>query len=120
MNKAVPHYISELLFLHECVIIPEFGGFVGSRKSAELNKFTGTLSPPSKQILFNPNLKSNDGLLVAHIANKEEIKTENAKDNILKFDGLIVVEGRPPSHIPVTLLTPEIVKECCDTLSTLA
>lgn len=85
MNKTIPHYISELLFLHECVIIPEFGGFIGSRKSAELNKFTGTLSPPSKQILFNRNLKSNDGLLVAHIANKEEIKTENAKDNILKF-----------------------------------
>ena len=44
----------------------------------------------------------------------------NFEDNILKFDGLIVVEGRPPSHIPVTLLTPAIVKEFCDTLSTLA
>jgi len=28
--------------------------------------------------------------------------------------------GRPPSHIPVTLLTPAIVKECWETLSTLA
>ena len=28
--------------------------------------------------------------------------------------------GRPPSHIPVTLLTPDIVKECCATLSTFA
>ena len=44
----------------------------------------------------------------------------NLEDNILKFDGLIVVEGRPPSHIPVTLLTPAMVKEFCDTLSTLA
>ena len=44
----------------------------------------------------------------------------NLEDYILKFDGLIVVEGRPPSHIPVTLLTPAMVKECCDTLSTLA
>ena len=44
----------------------------------------------------------------------------NWEDNILKFGGLIVVEGRPPSHIPVTLLTPAMVKECCDTLSTLA
>ncbi len=85
MNKAIPHYVSELLFLHDCVIIPEFGGFVGSRKSAELNKFTGTLSPPSKQILFNPNLKSNDGLLIAHIANKEGITTENVKNKIIKF-----------------------------------
>ena len=40
----------------------------------------------------------------------------------LKFDGLIppTAEGNPPSHIPVTLLTPEIVKEFLDTLSTFA
>ena len=85
MNKTITHYISELLFLHECVIIPDFGGFIGSRKSAELNKSTGILSPPSKQILFNPNLKSNDGLLITHIANKEGITIENAKNNIIKF-----------------------------------
>ena len=50
MNKSVAHYISELLFLHDCVIVPEFGGFVGNKKSAQLNKTTGTLTPPSKQI----------------------------------------------------------------------
>ena len=55
MNKSVAHYISELLFLHDCVIVPEFGGFVGNKKSAQLNKTTGTLTPPSKQILFNEN-----------------------------------------------------------------
>ena len=85
MNNAVEHYISKLLFLHDCVIIPEFGGFVGNRKSAQLNKFTGALSPPSKEILFNPNLKSNDGLLITHIANKENISLENAKKIILQF-----------------------------------
>ena len=50
MNKSVAHYISELLFLHDCVIVPDFGGFVGNKKSAQLNKTTGTLTPPSKQI----------------------------------------------------------------------
>ena len=68
MNKSVSHYISELLFLHDCVIVPKFGGFVSNPKSAQLNKTTGALTPPSKQILFNPNLKTNDGLLIAHIA----------------------------------------------------
>ena len=63
MNKSVVHYISELLFLHDCVIVPEFGGFIGNRKSAQLNKTTNSLTPPSKQILFNTNLKTNDGLL---------------------------------------------------------
>ncbi len=58
MNKSVVHYISELLFLHDCVIVPEFGGFVGNRKPAQLNKTTGGLTPPSKQVLFNTNLKN--------------------------------------------------------------
>ncbi len=85
MNKSVAHYISELLFLHDCVIVPEFGGFVGNRKSAQLNKTTGALTPPSKQILFNPHLKTNDGLLSSHIANQEGISQEIALNNVLDF-----------------------------------
>ena len=82
MNKTVEHYISELLFLHDCVILPNFGGFVGNPKSAELNKTTGMLSPPSKQILFNANLKTNDGLLITHISNQEGISQEVAKNEV--------------------------------------
>ena len=37
MKKSVSHYISELLFLHDCVVLPEFGGFVGNKQSAKLN-----------------------------------------------------------------------------------
>jgi cell division septation protein DedD len=85
MNKSVAHYISELLFLHDCVIIPEFGGFVGNRQSAKLNKTTGSLTPPSKQILFNPNLKTNDGLLISYVANQEEITQGIAKQNVALF-----------------------------------
>ena len=85
MNKSVAHYISELLFSHDCVILPEFGGFVGNRKSAQLNKTTGVLTPPSKQILFNANLKTNDGLLIAHIANQEGITQKIAQQNVEIF-----------------------------------
>ncbi len=85
MNKSVEHYISELLFLHDCVIIPNFGGFVGNQKPSQLNNITGVLTPPSKQILFNPNLKNNDGLLIAHIANQEAITQNIAKENVEIF-----------------------------------
>ncbi|MEC8853074.1 MAG: SPOR domain-containing protein, partial [Bacteroidota bacterium] len=34
MNRPIEHYISDLLYLHDCVIIPGFGGFVGNKKSA--------------------------------------------------------------------------------------
>ena len=85
MNKSVAHYISELLFLHDCVIIPGFGGFVGNKKSAQLNKTTGSLSPPSKQILFNTNLKANDGLLISHVAKQEEVTHKIAEHNVEIF-----------------------------------
>ena len=51
MKKSVDIYISELLFLHDCVIIPEFGGFVGNNKSATLNAISGTIYPPSNIII---------------------------------------------------------------------
>ena len=85
MNKTVEHYISELLFLHDCVILPNFGGFVGNPQSAKLNKTTGVLSPPSKQILFNANLKTNDGLLITHVSNQEGITQDLAKNEVEKF-----------------------------------
>ena len=85
MKKSVVHYISELLFLHDCVILPEFGGFVGNKQSALLNTTTGTLAPPTKQIVFNKNLNSNDGLLISHIANYEEISNEKAQETVLEF-----------------------------------
>jgi cell division septation protein DedD len=85
MNKTVEYYISELLFLHDCVILPNFGGFVGNPQSAKLNKITGILTPPSKQILFNTNLKTNDGLLITHIANKENISQDSAKNEVVDF-----------------------------------
>jgi len=85
MNKPVEHYISELLFLHDCIILPEFGGFVGNPQSAKLNKITGVLTPPSKQILFNTNLKTNDGLLITHIANQENVPQDVAKNEVESY-----------------------------------
>jgi hypothetical protein len=62
-----------------------FGGFVCSSISANLNKKTGILTPPNKSILFNSQLKDNDGLLINHIAQSEDISQEDAKINLLKF-----------------------------------
>ena len=80
MKNTIDTYISELLFLHDCVIIPNLGGFVGNNKSAILNESSGTIYPPSKEILFNKNLTTNDGLLISHIAIKESISSNQAKE----------------------------------------
>ena len=85
MKNSVEYYISQLLYKNDCVIVMNFGGFVCGSISANLNKKTGILTPPNKSILFNPQLKDNDGLLINHIAQSEGISQEDSKINLLKF-----------------------------------
>lgn len=78
-------YISDLLFLHDCVIIPEFGGFICNYRSAYIDETSGIIYPPGKDILFNRNLTHNDGLLVNWIATKENISYDKAIKQIELF-----------------------------------
>lgn len=78
-------YISDLLFLHDCVIIPDFGGFICNYKSAHIDEENGLICPPAKDILFNRNLTHNDGLLVNWIACKENITYEKATVQVTLF-----------------------------------
>ena len=83
MHKFI-EYISDLLFLHDCVIIPDFGGFICNYKSAYIDDESGLICPPSKDILFNRNLTHNDGLLVSWIAGKENISYEKATSQLMR------------------------------------
>ncbi len=74
--------IKELLQLHDCVIFPNLGGFVAQYTAANFDEKSSVLSPPSKQILFNKNLVSNDGLLVNAFAQKNDISYEKALENL--------------------------------------
>ncbi len=61
-------FIRELLYGHDCVIVPGFGGFIGNYTPARIDKNSGTFYPPVKQISFNRNLNHNDGLLIGKIS----------------------------------------------------
>jgi hypothetical protein len=67
----VDKHIGELLYDHDCVIVPNLGGFVANYTSAKINSTQHTFYPPSKTVVFNINLKNNDGLLANHIATIE-------------------------------------------------
>ncbi len=82
---SLSNYISDLLYRYECVIIPDFGGFVTNNKSAEINSFSNAFHPPYKQITFNSHLKNNDGLLANYIASIDKIPYESAL-NFIKFE----------------------------------
>ena len=92
MKESVSHYICKLLFIHDCVILPDFGGFIGNRKSAQLNRATKTLFPPTKQILFNKNIKTNDGLLIAYISEEENISIKKAQKFVAQYTDEITEE----------------------------
>jgi len=76
MNLA--NYINDLLYRYDCVIVPNFGGFVTHRIGAKLNSDSHTFYPPTKQIAFNSHLKHNDGLLINYVASAEQISFEKA------------------------------------------
>ena len=78
-------YIRELLLGHDCVIVPGFGGFIGNYVSARIDKSTGDFFPPTKQISFNKNLNTNDGLLVGKISEANEISFNEAKEVVSKY-----------------------------------
>ncbi|MCH3883771.1 HU domain-containing protein [Tenacibaculum aquimarinum] len=72
------NYINDLLYRYDCVIVPNFGGFVTNRIGAKVNNYTHTFYPPAKQITFNAHLKHNDGLLVNYVAKAENISFDAA------------------------------------------
>ncbi len=74
---GVEHYLKELLYRYNCVVIPGFGAFLTQKKSAVIHKASHTLYPPSKTLSFNEQLTSNDGLLVSYMAEAEKTDYES-------------------------------------------
>ena len=75
-------FIAELLFEHDCVIVPNFGGLVATYRPARLNKSAHRIMPPSKHVGFNRNLLHNDGLLTHHVATKLGMAYAEAQQHI--------------------------------------
>ena len=103
-------YIVQLLHDHDCVIVPEFGGFVAQYKPASLDRVTGFYSPPSKQILFNINLKNNDGLLANMVAQEQDISFQRATQVIADFVTTINKELKEKKHFSLSTLAPYFMK----------
>ena len=78
-------FIRELLFGHDCVIVPGFGGLIGNYTPAHIDKSSGTFYPPVKQISFNRNLNHNDGLLVGKISGSTNINYGDARKLVEEF-----------------------------------
>jgi cell division septation protein DedD len=81
----IDKHISTLLYGHDCVILPEFGGFVSGYAPARIEPSKHLLFPPHKNLTFNKHLRSNDGLLANEIAVAEKKTFSEATGIIRSF-----------------------------------
>jgi cell division septation protein DedD len=95
----IEKHISDLLCLHDCVIIPGIGGFVANYKQATLVNERNLLLPPSKAIGFNQSLSHNDGLLANHISRREGRSYAESIEQINSF--VLQVKARIKNGEPV-------------------
>jgi nucleoid DNA-binding protein len=85
MSIDVGKSIRELLYEHPAVIVPGLGGFTSTPAPASVDYVQGVVSPPSKNIEFNPNFVVNDGILVNHIQKSNTVTFQEAKESVDRF-----------------------------------
>lgn len=66
--KLLSQHIEYLLIRRECVILPGIGAFIATRRNARIDSESETLLPPSREISFNPEVSTDDGMLAHSVA----------------------------------------------------
>ena len=91
-------FIIELLKHNNCVVVPNFGGFIANYHPAVIDQTKQKISPPSKHILFNAKLLNNDGLLANYIVEKQKISYPNSltliEQNVQDWRQVLATEKR--------------------------
>jgi cell division septation protein DedD/nucleoid DNA-binding protein len=112
MARDISGYIKELLFRHDCVIIPGFGAFIGNYFPARADRKDGLFQPPSRKITFNRHLTGNDGLLIGHISSVLGLGYGEARDILSDWSAELrrkIMTGNPVSidHLGIFSLNYE-------------
>ena len=81
---GLEHYIAELLYRYNCVVVPNFGAFLTNTTPAHIDNEGQTFYPPMKVLSFNQQLTKNDGLLVSHIAHSKHLSYEELLKEIIE------------------------------------
>ena len=70
--------IEELIYVHECVTIPDFGSFLVSDIDAKVDSQSGKFLSPKRKISFNALIRQNDGILAKYISSNQNISYQEA------------------------------------------
>ena len=85
VNKQVSGIVAELLYVHDCIVLPGFGGLIGNYASARVHPVSHVFQMPSKQLAFNRNLKTDDGLLVNQFAKNQNSSFSEARTTLISY-----------------------------------
>ncbi len=72
-------HIERLLLEHDCVVVPEWGGFVLHSVSASYDEKERVFIPRRKEVVFNATLRHNDGLLAESYMQKNKVDYRRAQ-----------------------------------------
>lgn len=102
-------HIFNLLQHHDCVIVPELGGFIANFEPASIEPTTHAILPPRKYLVFNSSLTINDGLLATEVGSRLGCSFEEAMQKIrqevaawhetLTAGKMLVLEGIGALHV---------------------
>ena len=75
---VIERELHELLYAHDCVIVPQFGGFLTHYRPARVDEQRQLVHPPAKDLSFNRHLVRNDGLLTDRVSRRESVDFDRA------------------------------------------
>jgi hypothetical protein len=87
VQQTIIKGIRELLFLHNYLVLPGFGGFVLKSSPSHYMGGGAMLAPPAKTVSFNGQLKQNDGLLSLWLQQNLKCSAQEALSHLHDFSG---------------------------------
>lgn len=78
----ITEHIEYLLMRHDCVVASGLGAFLIHETPAFYDSKTQRFNPPTRSLGFNPEVRHNDGLLIASVSRREGISIDSAKNEI--------------------------------------
>lgn len=83
--SLVEKYVRKLLYEHDCVVLPELGGFIVHANHAFFSEQHNLYHAPHRRVAFNEALKLDDGLLVHYLTLNEPMSREEAQKQLRQY-----------------------------------
>lgn len=84
MNNNIFRHIEYLLLSHDCVIVPGLGAFIAVVRPAAIDYDNWVILPPSRSLVFNQAVSSDDGLLANSYVRKYGVSFEEARQLVVR------------------------------------